>query len=185
MGRKSSIDSLPKPVKDRIGKLLKENRLTLEQVLAELERDFGADTTPSKTALWRHKQKLTDTLAKVRQSREIAQVWVAELGEKPDGDTGRLMVELLQSMVTQYSLEAIGREGDQAPKLAELKALAQTIRASAESGKLTLAQTDLIEKRAREKLLREQQDKLDALGKKGGLDAGTLAHIRSAVYGLS
>lgn len=184
MGRKSSIDQLPKAVKDRIGKLLRENRLTLDQVLTELETEFGPKNAPSRTALWRHKQRMAQVLSKVRESREIARVWVQELGEQPDGDTGRLMVELLQSLVTQYSIGAAQREGEEAPQLAELKALAQTIRAAAESGRLQLAQTEKIEQRARERLLAEQKEKLDALGKRGGITPAALATIRSEVYGL-
>ena len=69
-------------------------------------------------------------------------------------------------------------------KLEDLKALAQTLRATAESGRLATQQADLIEKRAREKLEREQQDKLAAAGKRGEITPETLQQIRRQLYGL-
>ena len=182
MARKSSIDTLPKPVKDRIGKLIQENRLTLDQILDELEKDFGDQKTPSRTALHRHKKKFAPVIAALNEKRELSEMFVRELGARPESNQGRMLVEMMHSLLTDTVVEAIQSGKALAPNV--LKELAQALKAGAESGRINLQQADLIEKRAREKLVREQQATLAGMKKEGVISEATLNTIRTRVYGI-
>ncbi|NJR43944.1 DUF3486 family protein [bacterium] len=180
MGRKSSVDVLPRAIRDKLGKLLKAGTLTLDQIVSELKADLGEEA-PSRTAVWRYKDRIDNVMKGVREKREIARVWVQELGASPESDQGRMLVEMMQSMLTDTVIAA--QDGEPLdPKTARELALA--IKAAAEAGGLSLKQQDLIEARARERLQREQQEKLNALQAKGKIDSDTLATIRRDLYGL-
>ena len=105
MARKSSIDTLPKPVKDRIRTLIQENRLTLDQILDELEKDFGDQKTPSRTALHRHKKKYAKVIESINEKRDLAEMFVRELGTRPESNQGRMLVEMMHSLLTDTVLK--------------------------------------------------------------------------------
>lgn len=182
MGQKSSIDALPKPVKDRIGSLIQENRLTLDQILDELERDFGTDKKPSRTALHRHKAKYSKVIAAINDKRDFSVMLVNELGVRPESDQGRMLVEMMHCLLTDSVVSHI-QEGKPLDP-ATLKELAQALKAVSESGRINLHAADMIEKRAREKLVREQQAQLAGMKKDGIISAETLKTIRERVYGI-
>lgn len=184
MPRKSKVAQLPDVVRKRVDKLLRAGTHTLDQIISMLRTEFGEQAEDlSRSALGRHAQRMENALKKMRESRDLARVWVQEIGEQPDGDSGRLMTQMLQSLINDHLLHRVGNDAPET-KLGELKALSQTIKAASESGRLTLQQADLIEKRAREKLLREQQEKLEGMADKGAITAEVLAKIKTDVYGL-
>ena len=58
MGRKSSVDRLPPQVKAHLNRRLREGRLTLDELIADLRTTFpdqaGQGELPSRSALHRH-----------------------------------------------------------------------------------------------------------------------------------
>lgn len=62
--------------------------------------------------------------------------------------------------------------------------LAQTIKLANESGAIAQRTAEKVEARVRERLIREQREKLDALGKTGAITPDQLALVMKAAYEL-
>ena len=82
MGRKSTIDKQAPEVKGHLHKRLRENRLTLDELLTELRERFPehAAELPSRSAIHRHSQSIADIVAHEREMAVASEALVAELG---------------------------------------------------------------------------------------------------------
>uniref|UniRef100_UPI003AAB6E15 phage protein Gp27 family protein n=1 Tax=Bilophila wadsworthia TaxID=35833 RepID=UPI003AAB6E15 len=78
MGRKSSLRRLPPEILQEVNRLLSEGRATLAEILEHL-RGMGVETV-SLSALGRQKQRIDKVAAKLRQSREMTEALVREIG---------------------------------------------------------------------------------------------------------
>lgn len=183
MGRKSTIDKLPPKARRIVEKRAADPAATLDSVRGELVQALPADQVPSRSAIHRWFAKSSDVVQKVKQSREVARVLVQEIGERPDGDQGRALVEILQSLVHQITQQIAGDE-DREAKLSDLHTLAKTIKLANEGGAVALRTSEKVEAAARERLIREQRQKLDALGKTGAVSPEALALVMKAAYDL-
>lgn len=183
MGRKSSIDKLPPKARRIVEKRAADPAATLDSVRGELAEVLPADQVPSRSAVHRWFAKSSDVVQKVKRSREVARVLVQEIGERPDGDQGRALVEILQSLVHQVTHRLVNDE-DREAKIGELKALAQTIKLANESGAIAQRTAEKVEAAARAKLLREQQAALANVVTEGGISAETERLFRERVLGV-
>lgn len=182
MGRIGAIDQLEHRAKVKLRKSYKDKSKTLDDLAAEAKEELG-DEAPSRTAIWLDKKKIAGVMRTVVLQRELAAVWVTQMGKAPDSDQGRLLSEMFQSMLSDAAMAAMmtGKPLD----IKSLKDFGAALKASAEASRLSLAQADLIEKRVREQLLREQQEKLETMGKAGTVSPEVIATIRREVYGLT
>jgi hypothetical protein len=181
MAGKSSIQRLPPVVKAYIQKLLREDRMTLDDMLADIRSRFPNEKAPSRSALGRFKQGFEELTEKARQQREMAEAFVGALGEDASDKTGVLLVEAVSTLAYQAALGA--HEKDEVT-IKEVTDLARAAKATMEARTLSVKERQAIEKAAQERLVREQQSKLDDLGKTGALTPETLQRIRQEVYGL-
>lgn len=181
MAGKSSIQRLPPMVKTYIQKLLREDRMTLDDMLADIRSRFPNEKPPSRSALGRFKQGFEELTEKARQQREMAEAFVGALGEDASDKTGVLLVEAVSTLAYQAALGA--HEKDEVT-IKEVTDLARAAKATMEARTLSVKERQAIEKAAQERLVREQQSKLDDLGKTGALTPETLQRIRQEVYGL-
>lgn len=55
MARKSNIKRLPVPVRQHLERLLREDRLTLDELIADLRAKFPGEEPPSRSSLHRYK----------------------------------------------------------------------------------------------------------------------------------
>jgi len=101
MGRKSTLRRLPPEVYAEINRLLSEGRLTLDELLEHL-RGLGVEGV-SRSALGRQKQKIDKMAARLRQSREMTEALVREIGPSvAEGHQGRLLVRILRDLVLNH-----------------------------------------------------------------------------------
>lgn len=99
MGRKSTIDRLPKDVREQTREQLGDDGPTLEEV-----RDGIAATgvePPTISALHRQRLKIRKWAERARLAREIADVWIQEAGSKPESQNGKLLQETLRLLAIQ------------------------------------------------------------------------------------
>jgi hypothetical protein len=181
MGRRSSVDRLPKAVKDQLERMVADDRLTLDEMREQIARLYGAEHAPARSPLWRWQQKFKATAERLKESREIARGVVDELGTAPDGDQGRAMVEVLSALVMKLMMTAAERDE---LDLDEIRHLARVVKQTAEAQQKAILNTKEIEQAAREKLLREQAAKVDQLEKSKGMSAETADQIRRQILGL-
>lgn len=184
-GRPSKIDQLPDVVKNLLNALLRDKRYSQREVLAEVNKQITELGLPdeliiSRTGLNRHASRLAKVGKKMQEVQATADAWVAKLGEKPQGDIGRILIQMTQTM----AFEAAGEmaEDDEPASVGLLKDLALTVQ------RLEKTRTDSIknEKEIRKAVAEDAAAALKKLGKEQGtLDTKTLDEAVKAVYGVA
>jgi DNA-binding transcriptional MerR regulator len=112
--RPSSIDKLDPDVRDLIGKLRIDRGYTIDEIRAQLEKMLAEEHLPSRSALGRHVKSLEEIGAQLRQSREVAQALVAQVGDAPEDRVADLNIELMHSMILRL-VTATDDAGDGKP----------------------------------------------------------------------
>lgn len=144
MPRKSTVKTLPPELLAEVNRILADDICTLDELVAYL-RDAGHER--SRSALHRHKKRQDRVAKRLRQSREMATALVQEIGPSvSEGRTGRMLVEILQSLVFDHMLIRVeAGDGEQGETDDELSSqdfffLAKSIKELASASKLTTDQ---------------------------------------------
>lgn len=177
----SSIQRLPLPVKKAIDDALKTGRFTLDEIRSAITREFGAELVPSRSALGRYSQRFEDVGRRMRESREVASVWAERLGSEPQGDIGKLVMEMLRTLAfdATMDLQEPDEEGRVQLDPKAINSLALAMQRLEAAGKWNLQR----EQAMRDAIATEVEDKLAKGPRK--LDAEALALVRKAVRGES
>jgi len=136
-GRKSKIDRLPKPVREKVGELVDAGR-TIDEILEAL-RALDIDDI-SRSSVGRHVKKLNVVAERVRRSREVADALVRRIGDVGESKALRLDVELMHSAMLDLLMggedgEAVTLDPEAAMFMARsLRDLAAAATAAAEAG---------------------------------------------------
>jgi len=162
----NSIKTLPPALLEQLQGWLRDPAITqleaterLNAVLAEL-----GEKPRSKSAVNRYALKMSEVGAKIQQSREIADMWIARFGNQPQGKVGALLNELVRNLAFETALQLSEDEEPAHPGL--LKDLAQAIE------KLERAST-INDKRQRE----IEQAALGSVGMALGLVFGVVGSV--------
>ncbi len=178
MGRKSSITTLDPEIRERINALLKDGRHTLDEIKQQIAEAFPEAELPSRSALGRYAQRFEEIGKRMRESREVAKVWADRLGNEPQGDVGKLVMEMLRTICFDVTLDLqTGAVDEVDPKALNMLALAmQRLEAA---GKWNLQR----EQAMREAVLEEAAERVDAAAKAQGLGAEQAKYWRQQVLG--
>lgn len=180
MPRKSTIEKLAPDVRSYIEKKLRENRLTLDQLIADLQATFPAKEKPSRSALGRYRQSFDEMLARMREQETMARILVEELGENPDDRAGALMVQSLTTLVNRAVFEA---QTDDKVCIDDVRYLARAAKDAIQARKASLDERKQVEQAARERLLKEQEERLDDARGADGMSAQLENRIRGILLG--
>lgn len=181
MARKSTIRRLPGDVRKHLERRLREDRLTLDELIDDLREHFPDATPPSRSALHRYRIGFEELAGRMKEIEIASTALVTELGEG-SGDAGALLAQAVTTLAVNAALKAHGDDKD--ISIEEIGKLARASKAAMEARTMSIKERQSIEKAAEERLLKEQAKKLDTLGKTGALAPETLAKIRSEVYGI-
>ena len=100
-GKPSKIDGLPDAIKARLHELLRGSLPQSEilSIVNGLIDDAGLAKSDklSKSGLNRYASKMETLGQQIRETREVADAWVARLGTKPTGEVSQLLIELLRT----------------------------------------------------------------------------------------
>jgi len=179
MGRKSTIDQRSDEFRKYVFRALRENRLTLDELRAELETEFPAEPTPSRSALGRHRASVDEMIAHEREMAAAAEALVGELGEDFDAKSGALLAQAVTTLTSRYAMGKL-QSGDEMD-IGDVLDLARAAKTAQEARSLNLKERREVERLAREKLLEEQKAKLEAMGSKAGVTEDTKRAIREAL----
>lgn len=166
MAGKSSVDRMPPLVKQHIQRILREGRLTLNEMIEDLRERFPNEPAPSRSALGRYKTGFDAMAAKLREQQANAEALVGALGEDATDKTGVLLVQAISTLTYQATLDAHDRDE---VEIADVLALARAAKATMDARTLSVKERQAIEKAARECLLQEQAEQLDQSVQAGGL----------------
>ncbi len=183
MARPSSIDRLPADVREKLQEFLRDPAVTqiraTELVNALLEERGEADKKISKSAVNRYALRMEEVGRKLRESREVAELWIGKLGNAPGGEVGRLLNEVLRTLAFELTLPAIEGGEKLTPKMINQLALAiqRLETASAQNQKVM----EQVKRAARE----EAAEAAEQIARRDGLSADSVQAIRKAILGVT
>ncbi|MDC9620127.1 DUF3486 family protein [Xenorhabdus sp. XENO-7] len=183
-GRPSKIDLLPMTIRDQLHALLRDKRHTQDDIRAavnELIDDAGLpdDLKISRTGLNRYASRMETLGARIREGREIADVWVSRLGSAPTSDVGKLLQEFVKSLAFETSMK-LAESGD----VIEPKALSQLALVAARIEQAAMTSTRR-EKEIRAAFAAEAAEQAEKIVKQAGLTADAAADIRRQILGIA
>lgn len=103
-GRASKVDLLPESIRKTLHEMLREKRITQAQILEEINAliaDAGLpdDLKLSRSGLNRHATEIERVGQNLRDLREMTTALTAQLGDKPMGETTKLILEMGRSQL--------------------------------------------------------------------------------------
>lgn len=180
MGRKSTVDKLDPAVRKHIERRLRENRLTLDELIDDLQGTFPSAEHPSRSALGRYRQSFDTMMEQVRQQEQMARIMVEELGENPDDTAGALLVQSVTTLTNRVLFDSQNAED---LDIEDVRKLARAAKDIMHTRKLSLEQRREVERMAREKLIAEQETKLEELRGADGMSEHLESRIRNVLLG--
>lgn len=183
MGRKSGIDKLPENIRSHIERRLRENEMTLDELIDDLRTAFPDDTLPSRSALGRKRMAFDEMAKSMREIDAASRALVAEMGESFDDRSGALLAQAVTTLATNVAFQRLQDEPEELD-VGDVLKLARTARAAQEARVLSLKERMQIEKIAREKLLAEQSENLDKEAKQQGMNEEQVQFWRERVLGI-
>ncbi|WP_244595876.1 DUF3486 family protein, partial [Escherichia coli] len=136
-GRLSKVDLLPDSIREQLHQMLREKRHTQEEIREAInalidEHNLPEEMQLSRTGLNRYAIRMEKVGAKIRASREMAEVWAAKLGSAPTSDVGKLLMEFVKTLAFETSMSMAEDDKPVAPKaLGQLALVAQRLEAAA------------------------------------------------------
>lgn len=111
-GRRSKVDLLPAEIKSQLDMMLRDGRLQQQEILDVINQEITEETKKlSSSGLNRYATRMESIGAKIRQSREVAEMWTAKLGDAPTSEVGKLLQEVIRTMAFETGMAMT--EGDE------------------------------------------------------------------------
>ncbi|WP_228257135.1 phage protein Gp27 family protein [Acinetobacter sp. WCHAc060025] len=184
----SSIKRLPEEQRKFIEKLLREDRLTLNEMLDEIRAEFPTATIPSRSALGRYHKNFEDEAREFRKIAAASEHLVKEFGEDPDDKGGMLLAQAVQAVVTKRALDELTNNGDddENPQMdiSDVGALARAARAAIMTKEKAMENRAEVRRQAREELLKEQDENLKKAAASQGMGEDQIQFWREKVLGI-
>lgn len=180
MGRRSSISTLDPAVRSHIERRLREGRLTLDELISDLRAQFPSAEKPSRSALGRYSLQFDEMSRRLREQQAMASLLVEELGENPDERAGALLVQSITTLTTHAAFAA--QESDEVD-IESVRKLARAAKDVLSARKSSQEERRAIEKEARERLLQEQEQRLDEMRGSDGMSEQLENRIRGILLG--
>lgn len=176
MAGKSKITRIDPRVKTVIDRLLAQNRHTLDEIIEHL-RDMDVEDV-SRSSLHRYAQTFESVNAKIRQSREMARAFAAEIGASEDTDQHETITQMMHTLLMRAGMDAIDQE--QSPDMKGLSHMAKALKDLMTS----VAQREKLKAEAAQEAREQAAEKADKVMKTAGVTGATALAIRRAVLGV-
>ena len=180
MGRKSGIARLDPAVKAYIERLLREDRLTLDEMLTDIRRAYPSQEPPSRSSLHRYKASFEELAGRMREIETAAGALVDELGEGVGDKAGALLTQAVTTLAANVALRA--NESDDI-SIKEVGELARAARSAMQARTMSLKERQEIKRIAREELIAEQETALQELRGTDGMSDELETRLRRALLG--
>lgn len=176
MPRASSIKRLPAEQRTYLERLIREDSHTLDEILALVRERFPAADVPSRSAVGRYSQHVSELAGRMRDIQAAGTALVTELGEDPNDRAGQLLVQAVTTLATHAALKATDDDAEDL-SIKEIGMLARAAHATMQTRKMSLAERQEIARLAREQAASEAAD----VARDDGVSEQTIARIRARV----
>lgn len=169
MPRPSSIEQMPPDILEQFYALMRDPRISqLETTrrINELLIACGEDPV-SKSSVNRAYKRREKVNEKIRQSREMAKIWIGELGSQPQGEVGKLLNEFVRTVAFESFLEIAESDEPVPPKM--IKDMAMAIERLERAASVNLKRDEEIRKQERAKALQEAAERVDTAAQARGM----------------
>lgn len=181
---KSSINRLPAEQKAYIERLLREDRLTLDEMIADLQARFPGTPAAevSRSALHRYGAGFAELTARMREIDQASQALVGEFGDSLGEKASTLLTNAVVTLVTDVALRE--QQSEDGVDVETARKLARAAKDAIDTKRVDVNVRKAIAEEARQALLREQSANLDKVVKTGGLSVETAADLRKKILGI-
>ncbi|ATG74430.1 hypothetical protein AN401_11665 [Zobellella denitrificans] len=180
-GRRSKVDLLPEPIRRELDAMLRDGRLTQQDILDGIndlieQHNLPEDMQLSRSGLNRYATRIESIGKDLRELREVSNALVSQLGDKPTGDLSRMILEIGRTQLFKAMMRQAESPNEEVDigMVKDAMLAAQRLEAAAMSSHRR-------EKEIRQQLLDEQRAKLEAMPNQGGVTEETKAAIREAL----
>lgn len=183
-GRASKVDLLPPNIKTQLAMMLRDKQFSQAEILDEINeliRDCGLPETAllSKTGLNRYASRMEKVGAKIRQAREVAEIWTKQFGEEnTKTDIGKQAIELVKYLAWDLSSK-LSESDNVAPK--ELAMLANTVQRLEQAASLSYER----ERKIRKEVAQLAAETAEKVVVQAGLSADTVRTIKEQILGIA
>ncbi|EEI9451713.1 DUF3486 family protein [Salmonella enterica subsp. enterica serovar Javiana] len=183
MGRKSTVHKLPEEIRSHIERRLRENRLTLDELIEDLRTAFPQTSElPARSTLGRYKKSFDEVVGRMREQQQMARMLVDELGENPDERAGQMLVQSITALTSHAAMLA---QDEQEPDIDTVRYLARAAKDILQARKISFDERLAIKKQAREEQLAEQQENLKTVARERGMDKESVDFWKRRVLGVN
>lgn len=187
--RKSKVELLPEDIRTTLNVFIRSGNMTQKDILEAVNQmiddaGLGDDAKLSRTGFNRYAKRMEEMGQRLRQSREVAEVWVSKLGDAPTSDVGKLLQEFVRTMAFDTSMKMMEASGGEDGEVISPKALGQLalVVQRIETASMTSMKR---EKEIRAAYAAEAAEKTEAVAKKAGLTAETVKMLKAELLGIA
>lgn len=182
-GRASKVDLLPPKIKTTLTMMLRDKQFSQSKILEEINdivRDAGLPDSYllSRSGLNRYASRMERMGAKIRASREMAEVWTRQLGEMPKGDIGKMLLEFVKTMAYERAMDLDESGEYDAKTLNQFALIAQRVE---QAEMLSYKREQAI----RKEVAQEAADTAEQVVIEAGLSADTVKNIKQQILGIA
>lgn len=182
-GRASKVDLLPPNIKTQLAMMLRDKQFSQAQILEEINdliRDCGLPESAllSKTGLNRYANRMEQMASKIRNAREVAEIWTKQFGEAPSSDIGKLLMEIVKNLAFETSIGM--SESEQAVDPKSLALLASAVQRLEQAESLSFKREQAI----RQETIKRAAEAVEEAGKQQGVSLEDVQQMVKAVYGI-
>ncbi|SHF87973.1 DUF3486 family protein [Vibrio gazogenes] len=186
--RKSKVNLLPEEIRQTLNAFIRNGSMTQKDILAEInqmidEAGLPEDVKLSRTGFNRYAKKMEEMGMRMRQAREVAEVWTAKLGDAPVSDVGKLLQEFVRTMAFETSMRMM-EEAEENQEVIPPKALNQLALVSQRIEQAAMT-SQKVEREIRAAFAAEAADKAEKIVKQAGLTAATAEEIKRQILGIA
>lgn len=182
-GRASKVDLLPPNIKTQLAMMLRDKQFSQAEILEEInqlikEAGLKEEAQLSRSGLNRYATKMEQVGAEIRQAREVAKVWTKRLGEEPESDIGKLVIEFIKQMAFKTTLKQMDAEAIDPEVLNQLALVTQRLE---QASKLSYDR----EKSIRDEMVKKAAKAVEEAAKANGNKQEDVLKLVQAVYGIN
>ena len=173
----SRIEALGGEIKETVDRELRGGTSQREilEALQPICESLGEEPI-SRSGLNRYSMQMEEIGREIRETRAIADAWVANLGEEPTGQVTELMIEMLRTAAFQLTLKLKAGDDIDPEAINDMALAVQRLEKASEIGLKR-------EQQLRTEFAAKTSDAIDAEAKKRGISPEIARALRSVVEG--